>query len=685
MNSSIREKRDFLRGGGHHAHRREVDFPPATRFAKDHLPAPLRVSRAFRDMLAAETPLIFPGDRILFWRTVSNLPAIFTPREWERIAADHFIHEVGRVCNICPNYEYTIAHGLLHQQARAKSGLAAAKDEQQRTFYGSAVEGIDALLDLCQRYRQSALEMGHQEGAALLYRVPAHGATTFHEALQSLRILQFALWCEGEYHNTLGRFDQFMYPYLRDDLDAGRLTQSEAQELLLEFFLSLNRDSDLYPGIQQGDNGQSLMLGGVDKDGKDCFNLLSEMCLEASRELLLIDPKINLRVHKNTPPSVYEMGTQLTREGLGFPQYSNDDIVIPALVDRGYALVDARNYTVAACWEFIIPHLGMDIPNIGAINLPLLVNEAALASLPACEDFPSFLLCVQARLADACAALLETTNNLYMIPAPFLSVLMDGCLDQGRDISLGAKYNHFGFHGVGLSSAVDSLYSIKRLIYEDGSLAIPDALSILREGFAGREHILAMICHDLPKFGDDVDDVDSLAVWLCEAFGAATAPLHNGRGGGVRAGTGSAMYYLWFAKDLIATLGGHQSGDALSANYAPQLFVKSPGPLSAIRSFTKPNLKNTPNGGPFTMEFHQNTFRGEDSLQKVAALVRLFIRNGGHQIQLNTVNRNALLDAKLHPENHKNLIVRIWGWSAYFVELDTEYQDHVIARQTFEV
>ncbi len=685
MTESIRAMRDFIRSGGHHQHRREAPFPPAQRFAKDQLPDIVRVTRAFKDMLAAETPCVYPGERILFWRTVTNLPQIFTTHEWEKISAAHFIHEQGRVCNISPNYARTLKIGLLAQRGQAEDGHSSAQTDEQKRFYQCAIDSIDAILDLTARYRAAALAAGNAEAAAILSRVPAQGATSFHEALQSLRIIQYALWCEGEYHNTLGRFDQYMWPYLKADLESGRLTEMAALELVEEFFLSLNRDSDLYPGIQQGDNGQSIMLGGVDRDGRPAFNPLSSLCLTASRELLLIDPKINLRASKDTPLDVFEQGTLLTREGLGFPQYSNDDVVIPALVSKGYALEDARDYTVAACWEFIIPGVGMDIPNIGAVNFPALVNDAVMEDMLGCATYDDFFRAVSARLGETCAELLATTRNLYMMPAPYMSVMMDGCLENGRDISLGAKYNNYGFHGVGLATAVDSLYTIEKLIYHERSLAKSAAQRILREGFEGREALLARIKFELPKFGDDQDDVDRIAKALVDAFGAAVSDLRNERGGCVRAGTGSAMFYLWFAAHVGTSLSGHQKGEAFGANYAPELFVRNAGPLSVIRSFTKPDLLQVCNGGPLTMEFHQSVFKDDAAIRKVAALVQAFIRSGGHQMQLNSVNRDTLIDAKAHPDQHKNLIVRIWGWSAYFVELDEEYQDHVIARQEFVV
>jgi formate C-acetyltransferase len=211
------------------------------------------------------------------------------------------------------------------------------------------------------------------------------------------------------------------------------------------------------------------------------------------------------------------------------------------------------------------------------------------------------------------------------------------------------------------------------------------AMDIVNNGFEGKEDLLAVLRNRVPHMGSDNDEVDALAVRLMNAFSDAVAPLRSERGGCVRAGTGSAMFYLWSAAEIGATLSGHRPGDAFSANYSPELFVRNNGPLSVIRSFTKPDLQKVINGGPLTLEFHATIFRDPDSIRKVALLVQSFIKLGGHQLQLNSVDPAILKAAQEHPEDYRSLIVRIWGWSAYFVELDKEYQDHVISRQSYTV
>ena len=560
---------------------------------------------------------------------------------------------------------------------------AEENDAEGLELFQAAKMEIAAVCDLCDRYREAAAAAGNTAAAERLARIPRQPAKSFADCLQFFRILHFTIWAEGVYHVTVGRFDQFAWPYLQQDLKTGVLNEEQALELLEEFFLSFNLDSDLYPGVQQGDDGQSMMLGGRTADGKDAFNLLSSLCLTASRELKLIDPKINLRVDHNTPIERYEEGTRLTMEGLGFPQYSNDDIVIPALVALGYAPEDANDYTVAACWEFIVPGKGMDINNVAGLSLPKAVNDAMLAHLTDCADFDAFRAEVKKVIFAECARIADSVHNLYIFPSPFVSLMMDGCMENARDITLGGVYNNFGVHGTGVSSAADAMAAIHQVVFEEKSVPAAELVAAVKADFKGYEALQQRLRNEMPKMGNDDDRVDGEAIFLLDTFADALAGHKNERGGVFRAGTGTAMFYLQHAAEVPATADGRSGGEPFGANYSPSLFAKTGGPISIVQSFTKPALGKTCNGGPLTMEFDATLFRDEESRAKVAQLVRYFIMRGGHQFQLNAVSAEELHDAQLHPERHSRLVVRIWGWSAYFVELDRAYQDHVIARREY--
>ena len=623
-----------------------------------------RMTRRFELLAGLETPVLLPDEKICFMRTVKNIPDCFTEDEWAEIKGKHFIHELGYMSNLSPNYERVIASGLLAERENA--------DE-----YGKRI--IDAILDLTSRYQKKAIEEGKMELAKVLERVPAYGATSFYEALQSFRIIHYSLWLEGNYHNTVGRLDKYMYPYLKADMEKGLYTRETALEMVEDFFLSFNKDSDLYVGVQQGDNGQSLVLGGIDENGVEVFNLLSELCLEASRNLLMIDPKINLRVSKKTPLRVYELGSELTKAGLGFPQYSNDDIVIEGLQKLGYEYKDACDYAMAACWEFIIPNVGGDVGNIGALSFPKMIDICLHKYLMECETFEEFLGKVKEEIQKECDAICDNIKDLWFVPSPFMNIMIDGGIYEG------AKYNNFGLHGTGVATAADSLAVISKYIYDEERFTKEALIEAVDSDFELHSEMLPILRYEAPKMGNNEELPDDMTVQLLKMFSDSLKGKKNCRGGVYRAGTGSAMYYLWHANEIGASPDGRRKGEPFGTNFSASLFAKINGPLSVIKSFTKPDFTENTNGGPLTLEFASSMFKDEESVKKVAALVKAYIDMGGHQLQLNAVNSEMLKAAQENPEAHRQLVVRIWGWSAYFVELDKEYQDHVLRRQQYRV
>lgn len=643
-----------------------------------------RSVRRLEYMLKHEKPHVWPDEKIALIRTVTTVPEIFTEEEWKKIRKDHYIHEQGKVCNINPEYMLLVGVGFDEKREQIRARIDEGTTKEQLAYLKAMIRILDAIQAFADRYRKEAEKAGNRTVAETFRRIPAKAPRTFLEALQMLRLVHYCLWSSFNYHNTLGRFDQYMYPYYRHDIDAGTLTREEALDLVEEFFISCNKDSDLYTGMQQGDNGQSMMLGGLNQDGTESYNDLSDLCLTASLELKLIDPKINLRVNRKTPLSLYEKGTELTKQGLGFPQYANDDIVVKALKDWGYEEKDAYNYVVAACWEFIIPGRGMDIPNLNTLSYIRCITET-LDRLPECGTFDDYMKIVHEALNGQAEKLMAQVHDIYMEPAPLMSMMMEGCVENAEDISRGGYYNNYGFHGAGLSTAVDSLAAIRKYVYQDQTIPAADMVRMCRDNFKGHEDIQNMLRYEAPKFGNDEDDVDALAGTLLDWFADALQGRRNDRGGIFRPGTGSAMYYVWDSKEAMATPDGRREGEELACNYSPSLFMRSRGPVSIIRSFAKPNLSRVCNGGPLTIELSDSVFRNKESIRKVAMFVKSFMDMGGHQMQINAVNRETLLDAREHPENHRNLIVRVWGWSGYFVELDECYQNHIIKRMELAV
>lgn len=680
---------------GYQKHYRQLfALNPLQELEAEHLTWIQRVSRLTIRQCKAETPIIEDDEQIVFTRTLSaSIPDLYAPEEWEKLIDGRTLHELGPINNISPDWGKVLSSGLLGlKQTAVTAKLRFRSDPQTQEFLDCAIDCMDGVLDLTRRYALEARRKNRVDLAEVLEQVPALAARTFREALQSLRILHAVTYLIGHYQIGFGRFDQYMWPYLQADLQSGNLNMDQAYELLAEFFISLNKDSDLYPGIQQGDNGQTITLGGVDRDGNNAINDLTYLCLRASRDVSMIDPKINLRISADIDLTLLSLATELTRKGLGFPQYSNDDVVIPALVAHGYSLEDARDYAVAACWEFIIPGKGMDVVNIGAVSFPAAVDVALRQGFLNGEGMEGVLQRVSLNIQQQVDRLAGDYEKLILPPAPFLSALMSDCLEKGKDLSTGAKYNNFGIHGAGSANAADALAAVQELIFDNGSLSLEELQTALDRNYVGYESLQLELTDKAPKVGNDDDRADRFLVMLFEMLADACKDYGvTSRGGILRPGTGSAMYYIWLTQGSAgmrepmvgATAEGRRKGEPLSANLAPTQGVQIRGPFSVLLSFAKIDYRRICNGGPITIELSDSVFRDQESVEKVAMLVRAFAQQGCQQLQVNSMNVDTLQDARIHPENHKNLIVRVWGWSGYFCELSPEYQDQIIARHIF--
>ena len=645
-----------------------------------------RTVERVRYVVEQETPHVFPFEKIALMRTVTEVQEIFTKEEMDEIRAHHWVHESGDFNNIAPDYATVIGKGFDVVKEEIAASKQAHADDPDRVAYLDAMDQmLDLMTEIAKKYRIEAEKVGNKIVAEMFAKIPAKPAETLLEAFQFFRLVHYGMWCANNYQACVGRADQFFYPYYQKDMKEGRLDEESALELVEEFFLSFNRDADMYPGVQQGDNGQSLVLGGRNPDGSDSYNELSALMLRSCLELKLIDPKINLRLDKETPFERYMQATELTKVGIGFPQYMNDDVNIPALLHWGYEKEDAYNYAVAACWELIIPGKGADIPNANGLSFAKVVHDAAERYLSSCDTYEAFEEKVHEMLDAEVDRLVEETKNNYMIPSPMMSIFMTGCIENGQDALDCCRYRNIGFHAPGLSTGADSLAAIRDIIY-DKQCATPDELlAALRDDFskAEEEGLRDALRYETPKMGMDDDAVDMIGMKLLNWAADALEGRTTESGGIYRVGTASAMYYIEFGESLGATADGRRSKEPLPCNYSPSLFAKALGPISTVKSFTKTDLSRVANGGPLTIELHDTVFHAPDAIEKVAQLVKLYIDRGGHQLQINAVNRENMLDAQIHPERWRNMIVRVWGWSGYFVELDKEYQDQIIARTEF--
>lgn len=663
------------------------------KFTKHNLNFSQRSARIFEYMCQAESPLVLSDEKISFSRSKRNIPFYFETKDIKK----EFRPKQGEVFdvihNITPNYNIVLDLGLQNRLDFCKEKLKTTLTQEQRSFYKDVMVCINAILELTERYAVASIEAGNHETAAILRRVPKFPATSFREALQSLRIVSAAFYLCDNYQIGFGRTDQYLWRFYKTDIDKGVLTREEAFNLLKEFFISLNKDTDLYRGVQQGDNGQSMMLGGCTREGKNGINDLTYLILEVSKDLKLIDPKINLRIDSNTPVELLKLGCELTRVGLGFPQYSNDEVVIPALVKKGYALEDARDYTVAACWEFIIPGSGLDVVNQGAVSFPAAVDQSFDKLVKKNTfDLNHFNKLIAENIKSQAKNILDK-RSVKLLPSPFMSIFMNDALEKGADITKCAKYRNVGIHGAGISNAVDAYCVILDAYDTKGIGGLKELYKAKCCNFMNFEELRKELVNSHQKCGNNEEKSNIVIKRLFDYFADAAEALST-KDCRIRPGSGSAQFYIWLVNkpndsviesQVKATADGRLENSPFASSLAPSPDVKINGLISVLKSFSNIDYSRIMNGGPITVEFSPSVFKSEDGITKLANVIQFFVKLGNQQLQLNLLDVAQLEDAVLHPELHRNLIVRVWGWSGYFCELASEYQQQIINRHRYEL
>ncbi|WP_288594388.1 pyruvate formate lyase family protein [uncultured Victivallis sp.] len=631
-----------------------------------------RAAKLFHTRLEAEEPVIIPGDRFFFTRS----------REGKYIE----VQEGRGIENLTADWELLLTQGVSGRLDAVRRKLAEPEISGESVdFLTAAASMLEDVAAFAGRYAEAAEKSGDAEGAALLRKVPLQPAQTLYEALQSLFFLFSMFHLSGVTLQGLGRMDQYLEPFYTNGLRRGEFNREEAAELFAEFFMMLNRDCDLYSMVQQGDDGESLMLGGCRRDGSDGVNDLTLLLLEVAYDVSMINPKINLRIDSHTPVEILKAGVRLTRRGLGFPQYSNDEVVIPALVKFGYPLEEARDYTVAACWEFVIKD-GRDIPNFCLVNLALAADRAIRTALRKNLSFEELLAELKPAIRAQLPPLPEKT---VLLPNPLFSAFSGRCIERGLDLHQGGgSHYHFGTLGAGSSTAADSLAAVKKWVYEEQNIAPARLLTALEKNFQGEEELVKQL-KDAPKTGDNTPESNMLLQRLFDDYADVLAEIpDNGLGGRLRPGTGSASGYVVLTQTdcplrVHATADGRRDGEFISSSLSPAPGVRVAGVLSILQTYGQLNYTRLCNGGPITLEFAPVYFRNSEAIEKTAEFLRAFVRSGCQQLQMNVLDRELLQEAQRHPEQHRDLIVRVWGWSGYFVELDKTFQDQIIGRQAY--
>jgi pyruvate-formate lyase len=615
------------------------------------------------------------------------------------------------VGNLTPGYFKVVRKGLLGIRDDINESLRKADTRKSKKHLQAMLIACEGAIEFSRLIARKAEQFAdskkdtdngelYREKVRILKKVPLHPADIFIEAIQSLWVIQMIVWMEGNHYLGFGRLDQDLYPCYKRDLEEQKITPERAYSLILEFFAKLDAEVDKRTHQVYGDTGETIIVGGLKPDGSDGTNELSYMFLRARSELKGLDPKVLVRVYNSSPEGFLSEACQLSQMGMGYPTFCNDDVIVDALHAFGYLIEDARNYTVGGCWEPIVPGKSYDIPNAGKVVFlkclestinagRSLINRSrhigiSKRRLEQYDTFEELFEALKLEIKHAVEELVVRANEHYYLEymaSPFLSTLVDDCIEKGLDVSEGgARYNNWGILGASLANCADALLVIKRVVFEKKSMSAPQLLRILESDYSGFENARLRFANKFPKFGNDDDEVDIIAKDIAEFFCEEVKNAKNRYGCHFKPALASENGYITTSKDIGASADGRKATLPYGVNFSSSLGMDRSGPTALIRSCAKIDLKKATNGAVIDIKFHPRTISGEDGLAKFVALIRAFMRLGGSQIMFNVVSREMLLDAQKNPEKYKDLIVRVWGFSAYFVKLPKEYQDHIIAR-----
>ncbi|MGX7196557.1 glycyl radical protein [Enterococcus olivae] len=704
---------------------------------------------------------------LMFPETVTAMNAgVFT-------VGNYYFNGIG---HISVDYRKVLEVGLkgIREETLAAFNALDAGDPEAVTkshFLEAVLISIDAVIEYAHRLAKlasneanSVTDMKRKDElikvSEILSKVPENPAENFYEALQSFWIIQAVIQIESNGHSISPmRFDQYVYPYYLQDVENGNLSEMEAQELLDCLWVKFNdvnkiRDEASTKAFGGYPMFQNLIVGGQDGKGRDVTNKLSYACLEATSHTKLPQPSISIRVWNRTPETLIHKAGEVSRLGLGMPAYYSDEVIIPALENRGISLEDARDYGIIGCVE---PQVGgktegwhdaafFNIPKVLEITMNNGYSDGQKIGLQT-GDISSFQTYKQLEEAfekqmKYFVKLLINADNSVDVshgqraPLPFLSSMVDSCIEKGKSLQEGgAKYNFTGPQGVGIANAGDSLMAIKKLVFEEGKMTLPELKQVLDSNFGKdeiqaqsnpKEHLSNIDLSDLtsdklvellksllsgnddsieskqvtvdkqeavdgeyirhllingaPKFGNDVDEVDELVRDVALIYCEEVQKYKNPRGGTFQPGLYPVSANVSCGLETKASADGRYAGEPLADGVSPTSGRDQSGPTAALNSVSKLDHHIASNGTLLNQKFHPSALQGETGLKNLSALVRAYFDQKGMHVQFNVISREKLRDAQKNPEKYKNLVVRVAGYSAHFVSLDKSIQEDIIAR-----
>ena len=526
-----------------------------------------------------------------------------------------------------------------------------------------------------------------------LHYVPENPPRSFHEAVQSLWFLYAFQRLMGNW-SGIGRIDEMLWPYLKNDLDNNVLTLDEAREILAHFWIKGCEwigaiHSFGVVGSGDAQHYQNIVLAGIDRDGNEVCNPVTYLVLDIVEELHISDFPIAVRVNRNTPKPLLRRIAEVQRHGGGIVAIYNEEVVIEGLVKFGYPLEEARCFANDGCWETLIPGktLFSYVPFDG---LSLLHDALGLhhadAAPPEYATFDKLYEAFIERLAKH----LEHHHNMADNWArgghatPLVSMFIEGCIENTRGYyDRGPKYSVLAPHIGGIANVANSLLVLQKLVYEDQYVTLPEFVAILRDDWQGQEPLRRLISRRFAFYGNDDDQADAMLNRVFEDYTALVAQVKERNG--VRRPAGISTFgreIEWAAPrgSRKASPDGHHLGEVLATNCSPSPGTDGKGPTAVINSYCKLDFTRCPNGATLELKVHPDTVRGDAGVDALAALMRGFVRQGGMFLHIDVVDSAMLIDAQRNPEKYPNLAVRIAGWSARFATLDKNWQDMVIAR-----
>ena len=641
--------------------------------------------------------------------------------------------------HFCAGYEKIMHTGFraVQQEAQEKmaelEGVAFDDSIDKYHFYRAVSIVAGAMCTLAQRYAAECLHQAEGDVSAerrqelldmadSLGWIMEHPCRTFQDAVQSMYLYHIALCLDGNMHGlSLGRVDQYLAPYYEADIAAGRTTPERAQEVLDLFFLKLAELNKFWAtalthAIAGYTSGCLMTLGGVDKEGKDATNAVTYMMLQSAGRLVLHDPPLALRVHKNTPAQLWQAALETTSRAGGVPTFQNDEVIIPSLVDnRGMTLEDARNYSIIGCvepagtgnsWPECCGTGGEGYWNMANAFLLAINNGvnpmscrgelegprtgAATGYLYDMENFEDVLKAVEKQFAYFINWQVTLTNSFEYVaaremPLPLASATIDGCMQSGRDVMQGgSKYNSTGFPGVGVGTVADCLTALKYMVYDKKKLTPREFYDVLRSDWKDREDLRQYVLNEVPHYGNGDPYADEMATWVSDTFARLVTATTSPRGC-VAPGLYPITFHVVFGKETAATPDGRKAGDPLSDGISPVQSLDKNGPTGIMSSASRLHQVEFSNGTLHNMKFHPTVLNSDEGREKLLTLIRTYFDLGGMQLQFNIVSAELLRHAQAHPEEHQDLVIRIAGFSAYFVEVYKECQDEIIKRTELSV